>query len=409
LEKAILVGIEITSENDYYENSLNELEELVKTAEGGVIHKINHKREKVDSTFYVGRGIIEELKFLVEDLEADMVVFNDELSGSQIRNIEDSLNVKIIDRTMLILDIFSKRAISKEGKLQVELAQLKYRLPRLTGLGNKLSRLGGGIGTRGPGEKKLESDRRHIRRRINHIEEELSKVKERRESTRSKRKKRNVFLIALVGYTNAGKSTLINKLCDAHVFTEDKLFATLDPTSRKLELENHNVVIVDTVGFINKLPHDLIESFKSTLEEVKYADAYIHVIDGADSNYNEHIKIVNKLLNELNAGNKPSIGVVNKSDINEEIINIDNKQYSFVIKTSAKNGVGIDSLKDSIKQLIEESKIKVNLFIPYGDEKIISFLHEFTNVTEKKYSEKGVEIESVMGKEFRSKVKKYIF
>ncbi|MEN8907564.1 MAG: GTPase HflX [Clostridiales bacterium] len=413
-ERAILVGVEILSENTpkFEMIDLDELEELAKTAGAEVVHKVYQKRDKVNPTYYAGSGTIEEIKILVDELDIDIVIFDNELSGSQTRNIEEYLDVKVLDRTMIILDIFAKRASSREGKLQVELAQLKYRMPRLTGLGKKLSRLGGGIGTRGPGEKKLESDRRHIRRRINNIELEIAKVKKRRENFIKSRERKSIFTIALVGYTNAGKSTLLNQLCDSDVFSEDKLFATLDTTSRKFNLENYNVVLVDTVGFIRRLPHDLIEAFKSTLEQVRYTDAYIHVVDSSNSDCENQILVVNRLLKELEAFYKPNIIVFNKSDINLKKDCTTKSDQNENIKThdiSAKTGVGINKLKESIKLLIREEMSDVNLLIPYGDEKILSFLNKFTNVIKIKYTEKGVELYTTISKEFMSKVEKYIF
>ena len=297
IERAILVGI-ISTVKD--EESMEELKELTLTAGVEVIGVVTQKRDTIHKAHYIGKGKLEELKFFVENQEADLIIVNDELTGTQIKNMEDFLNVKVIDRTNLILDIFAKRARSKEGMLQVELAQLKYRLPRLVGMGGQLSRLGGGIGTRGPGETKLEADRRHIQNRIKAIEKKLEEIKRHRDLQRSRRKKNQVPVVAIVGYTNAGKSTLLNALTKAEVYVEDKLFATLDPTARRLILPSgREVILIDTVGFIRKLPHDLVEAFKSTLEEVKYADLLLHVIDVTSPDMEEKIKVVERVLSCL--------------------------------------------------------------------------------------------------------------
>ena len=309
-EVAVLVCVDF----DQYdpESSLDELEELAKTAGAQVIARMTQKRDKPDNATYIGSGKLEELKSFCEDNEVDLLIFDAELSPSQTRNIEDETGVRVVDRTTLILDIFAGRAVSGEGKLQVELAQLKYSLPRLTGKGIQLSRLGGGIGTRGPGETKLESDRRHIRRRISTLEEQLEGLEKRRGNLRSRRAKDGIQTVAIVGYTNAGKSTLMNTLTEAGVLAEDKLFATLDPTSRGLDLpDGRRVMLIDTVGLIRRLPHHLVEAFKSTLEEAASATVILNVCDASSDECAEHLRVTADLLTELGCMNKPIISVMN--------------------------------------------------------------------------------------------------
>lgn len=315
-EKAVLVGLRLPNDTQQkVESSLLELKELAATANADVQTIFTQNRKQIDSAWYIGKGKIEELANLVEELQTDLVIFNSELSPSQVRNIEGMIKCKVIDRTQLILDIFAQRARSKEGKIQVELAQLNYLLPRLSGKGLSLSRLGGGIGTRGPGETKLETDRRHIRKRIGEINNSLKELQRHRELYRKRRKKNNVLQVALVGYTNAGKSTLLNKLSNSDCLAEDKLFATLDPTSRKVKLPNGNeIIMTDTVGFIQDLPHDLVAAFKSTLEEIKEADLIIHVVDASHQNRFEQIEVVENILLEMKANNIPRITVYNKKD-----------------------------------------------------------------------------------------------
>ncbi len=318
-EKAVLVGLVDTSkqviENEV-ERSIEELALLAGTAGAQVVGSAVQRRRGIDNATFVGKGKLQEIKAACEELGAELIIFDDELSGSQIRNIEEATGLKVIDRTLLILDIFAKRAQSKEGKLQVELAQQKYRYSRLVGFGESLSRLGGGIGTRGPGESKLETDRRHINRRIDLLKKALAEVGERRDRIREKRRDSDAVVIAVVGYTNAGKSTLINRLCASDLFAEDMLFATLDSAARKLVLpDGLEAVLVDTVGFIRKLPHNLIEAFKSTLEELVVADVILHVVDSSDEDLPRHMEIVEDLLIQLNASAKPRITVFNKIDI----------------------------------------------------------------------------------------------
>lgn len=298
---------------------MEELAELARTAEAEVVATLTQGRDQVDSRLYVGKGKVEEINVLVQELEADLVIFNDELTPMQIRNLEHIIECKVIDRTQLILDIFAQRARSREGKWQVELAQLQYRLPRLTGKGAELSRLGAGIGTRGPGETKLETDRRHIRRRISEIEGHLAEVKRHRQLYRERRKKNAVFQVAIVGYTNAGKSTILNRLTDAGILEENKLFATLDPTSRRVNLPGgEEIIVTDTVGFIQHLPHQLVAAFRSTLEEAAEADLILQVIDASHPDYQIHMEVVDEVLTELGAESIPRLTVFNKMDRVEE-------------------------------------------------------------------------------------------
>jgi GTP-binding protein HflX len=344
-EKAVLLGI-IESSRD--QESMEELKDLAETAGAQVVGVITQKRKGIDSAHYIGKGKLEELKSFIQNNEVDVVIVNDELSGSQIKNMEDFLDVKVVDRTCLILDIFASRAKTRESMLQVELAQLKYRLPRLTGLGSQLSRLGGGIGTRGPGETKLETDRRHIQNRIKSIERKLAKLERHRNLYRQRRAKNRIPVVSIVGYTNAGKSTLFNALAKAESYVEDKLFATLDTSARKLILPSGmQAVLVDTVGFIRDLPHDLVEGFKSTLDEVKYSDLLLHVIDITSSDVDEKIRVVEKVLSDLNAIDIPRLDVFNKIDLIDTQPVANNKRTIFV---SAKNGIGLDALKEAIER-----------------------------------------------------------
>ncbi len=396
IEKAILVGIDVNKSKSLIDihSSLKELEQLVLTAGAEVIDKVIQKRDKADKAFYIGKGKLKELSFLRQKKNANLIIFDDELSGSQIRNLEQVLGVKVIDRTSLILDIFASRAQSKEGKLQVELAQLKYRLPRLIGMGTALSRTGGGIGTRGPGEKKLETDRRHIYKQLNDLERQLKEIDKHRNLQKSRRGKDDISIIALVGYTNSGKSTLFNRLTESDVIAENKLFATLDPTTRHMILPNQQkVLLVDTVGFINKLPHELIEAFKSTLEEVKYADLLIHVVDSSNPHMNRQIDVVQSILSDLEASVKKQIVVFNKID------KID-KELEFVfpiikddkIKISAINGDGIDILYEKIEENIKFKRKIIELELPYEKGNLLSILHQKGNVLYEEYTDKGIQI-----------------
>ncbi len=414
-EKAILVGLE-TSQSRLEsaslrdaEDSLSELEELAGTAGAIVVDKVLQRKQAQDSAYYVGKGKIEELSLLCQARDVQLLIFDDELSGAQIRNIEDATGVRVVDRTTLILDIFAQRAISKEGKLQVELAQLKYQLPRLIGLGTQLSRLGGGIGTRGPGEKKLEVDRRHIRRRISGLERELGQLEKRRDFMRSTRSKNNVPVIAIVGYTNAGKSTLMNRLCRAAVFVEDKLFATLDPSARKLILaDGREAVLVDTVGFIRKLPHDLIEAFKSTLEEAVHADMLLHVVDASNENAAMQISVVEGLLDELGASSKNTILVLNKQDLVTSGGRINSIGYSSVCEISAVTGTGIDRLLEQITEGFKDRLREINLLIPYNEGWVLPYIYKYGQIINQEYLENGIQVKALVKLDKIGKLEEFI-
>lgn len=403
VEKAILVGLETAqsrlenfSARDA-EDSLNELEELAKTAGAIVLDKVLQKKQTQDSAYYVGKGKIEELSLMCQAMDVQLLIFDDELSGAQIRNIEELTGARVIDRTTLILDIFAQRAVSKEGKLQVELAQLKYKLPRLIGLGTELSRLGGGIGTRGPGEKKLEVDRRHIRRRITNLEHELEELEKRRNFMRGTREKNNTPVIAIVGYTNAGKSTLLNRLCGSDVFVEDKLFATLDPSARKLILaDGREAVLIDTVGFIRKLPHDLVEAFKSTLEEAVHADMLLHVVDASNENAPMQISVVEKLLDELGASAKKTILVLNKQDVAAVGNRINPMGYAAVSEISAATGAGVEELLQKITDGFKDQLKEVNLLVPYNDGWVMPYIYKNGQVIDQEYMENGTKVKALV-------------
>ena len=363
-EKAVLIAVD-TGEYDC-DISLDELEELAETAGAEVVGRMSQKRDKPDSGTFLGSGRLEELGDFCKNNEVDLVIADSELAPAQLRNIEKATEVRVIDRTTLILDIFAERARSNEGKLQVELAQLRYSLPRLTGQGNKLSRLGGGIGTRGPGETKLESDRRHIRRRIKALEDEFDALEKRRSLARARREKDGVETVVIVGYTNAGKSTLMNTLTEAGVLAQDKLFATLDPTSRALVLpDGRRVMLIDTVGFIRRLPHHLVEAFKSTLEEAVCAKVILNVCDASDPECAEHLKVTNDLLEELGCSGKPIIPVFNKCDLpqaDEAAMRLPG-----AVNISALEGKGIDELLDAVARALPPTRAKAKLLIPYSD------------------------------------------
>lgn len=388
-EKAILVGCQLPfMEDERFQYLMEELASLTHTANGTVLVEVVQKRDRIDNATYIGKGKLEELKALEEELEPDVYIFNDELSPSQVRNISAQLNGKVIDRTQLILDIFARRAKSREGKLQVELAQLEYLLPRLGGQGAQLSRLGGGIGTRGPGETKLESDRRHINRRIDELKRQLDQVKKHRERYRERRKRNNVFQISLVGYTNAGKSTIFNRLTSEETLEENLLFATLDPTTRKLRLPTgFYALLTDTVGFIQHLPTTLVAAFRSTLEEVTQADLLVHVVDSSHPDCDQHERTVRKLLENLEASSIPEIVVYNKRDASPA---------SFV-RLSTQNSIHITAFKEEDLKLILqtiESFVKLDMK-PYDvtlhseEGRIISQLKVETIVTKLDYDEEN--------------------
>lgn len=407
-EKVIIAGLHTGSRdylNDTTDESMRELGELVDTAGGEVVGEMVQNRPVPDSGTYFGEGKLEELKTAVDALSATLVVFDDELSPIQLRNISDILGVRVLDRSMLILDIFAMRARSGEGKLQVELAQLKYQLPRLRGMGLELSRTGGGIGTRGPGETKLESDRRHIRTRIAALEEQIREIKKHRELLRSRRHKDGHITGAIVGYTNAGKSTLLNRLTDAGVFAEDKLFATLDTTSRAITLDdNRQIILIDTVGFIRKLPHYLVEAFKSTLEEAADADFVIHVTDASSPEADNHIKVVDEVLDEIGAGGKPVINVYNKCDIENNCHPRDNGKNVFI---SAKTGQGMQDLLDAIADTAPGKKFERTLLIPYSDGGVLNTLHTNEKVLSEEYTGDGVLIKVLIDEAVYGSLKEY--
>lgn len=403
-EKAVLVAVD-TGEYDC-DISLDELEELAHTAGAEVIGRMSQKRDKPDGATFIGSGRLEELHEFCKSNEAQLVIFDSELSPSQQRNIEKELDVRVIDRTTLILDIFAARARSGEGKLQVELAQLRYALPRLGGKGTQLSRLGGGIGTRGPGETKLETDKRHIRRRVKSLEDELDALEKRRSLARARREKDGVETVAIVGYTNAGKSTLMNALTDAGVLAEDKLFATLDPTSRALTLpDGRKIMLIDTVGFIRRLPHNLVEAFKSTLEEAVSAKVILNLCDASDSECAEHLAVTNDLLHELGCENKPIVPVFNKCDLLDGVIPFAYEQNSVFI--SAKDSKGLEKLLERISKELPPSRARANMLIPYADGGAAAELRKDGVVNCEEYRENGLYIELITDVRLIDKYKNY--
>ena len=391
LTRAILIGAD-TGEYEA-ESSMDELSELAKTAGAEELARVLQKREAYEPATVIGEGKLAEVKELCGSLGAELLIFDCELTASQIRNVEDETDVRVIDRTMLILDIFAGRAVSREGKLQVELAQLKYRLPRLMGIGASLSRLGGGIGTRGPGETQLETDRRHIRRRIDKLSAELKELQERRGYARDRRKKDSVQVGAIVGYTNAGKSTLLNLLTGADVLAEDKLFATLDPTSRAIELpDGRSLLLVDTVGLIRRLPHHLVEAFKSTLEEAACADIIIHVCDVSDPEAAEKADVTLKTLADLGAAEIPVVTVLNKCDLLTENIPEDDS----TVKISAKKAQGIDRLLQVVAANLPETAKRMKLLLPYDKAGFTAKLRENGKVFTEEYTETGVLVDALV-------------
>ena len=391
LTRAILIGAD-TGEYDA-ESSMDELSELAKTAGAEELARVLQKREAYEPATVIGEGKLAEVKELCGSLGAELLIFDCELTASQIRNVEDETDVRVIDRNMLILDIFAGRAVSREGKLQVELAQLKYRLPRLMGIGASLSRLGGGIGTRGPGETQLETDRRHIRRRIDKLSAELKELEERRGYARDRRKKDSVQVGAIVGYTNAGKSTLLNLLTGADVLAEDKLFATLDPTSRAIELpDGRSLLLVDTVGLIRRLPHHLVEAFKSTLEEAACADIIIHVCDVSDPEAAEKADVTLKTLADLGAAEIPVVTVLNKCDLLTENIPEDDS----TVKISAKKAQGIDRLLKVVAANLPETAKRMKLLLPYDKAGFTAKLRENGKVFTEEYTETGVLVDALV-------------
>lgn len=403
-ERVILVGVS-EQDGDDAEDSLAELAELVKTAGASVAGTLIQKRELIHPGTYVGTGKVAEIAELLEHTGATGIVCDDELSPAQLKNLETMLNTKVMDRTLIILDIFAARATTSEGKFQVELAQLKYRLSRLTGLGRSMSRLGGGIGTRGPGEKKLEIDRRLINDRIAQLNRELKEVVKHREIARAKRERNAVPVVAIVGYTNAGKSTLLNHLTDAEVLEEDKLFATLDPTTRMLELEGHQqVLLTDTVGFIRKLPHHLIEAFKSTLEEAKYADYIIHVVDASNPQRDKQMYIVYETLDHLGVKNKKILTLFNKIDIRTDDDPLQDFRADHVLQISAAENAGLDAVKDVLQEMLREDKIYIERVIPYAQAGVLQLVRNKGELVSEEYVPEGISIRAYVPMEVYGKL-----
>ncbi|MCC8068406.1 MAG: GTPase HflX [Ruminococcus sp.] len=393
IPKALLVSVD-TGEFDN-EISMKELEELTKTANAEVVATVIQKRPSFEKATCVGQGRLLEIADICKQLEVDLIIFDHELTATQVRNIEEVTNVRTIDRTTLILDIFAQRARTKEGKLQVELAQQRYRLPRLAGMGVTLSRLGGGIGTRGPGETKLETDKRHIRSRISALEEELKELKKHREFSRKRRKKDNLLCVAIVGYTNAGKSTLINALTDSDIFAEDKLFATLDTTSRGLTLpDGRKILIIDTVGLIRRLPHHLVEAFKSTLEEASSSDLILNVVDVSSSEFKEHLEVTNNLLGELGCNDIPKITVFNKCDRCNycNALSTDSTH----VKISAKKKLGFEELLNAIAQNLPETSRRIRALLPYDKSSLINKIRLDGKVFSEEYQADGTLIDALV-------------
>ena len=409
IEKAVLVGLNadcFSPEETASDESLDELEALLETAGGVCTAKMLQNRHTPDPHSFIGEGKAEELKTLLENTDANMVVFDNDLSPSQIRALEELTGATVLDRSALILDIFAQRAKTAEGRLQVELAQYQYLLPNLSGMGKSMSRLGGGIGTRGPGETKLETDRRHIRQRIDKLKEELAQVRKTRAVQRERRIKNAVPVVALVGYTNAGKSTLLNQLTDAGIPANDRLFDTLDTTTRKLRVSDHlEVLLSDTVGFIAKLPHHLVEAFKATLEELQYADILLHVIDASDPQCQAHIAVVNRLIAQLARPETPVLRCYNKVDLLEDMRNFPVGEQN--IPMCARNGVGMDELLFRIEQTLTGALHHVTLLLPYSEGGAIAALHEQAQVHRVEYLSEGIEVELTCNDELYGRYRRF--
>ena len=404
IERVILVGVQ-TSDSDDMVQSLLELRELVETAGAVAVGTVMQSRETVHPGTYLGKGKLEELKELVYDLDATGIVCDDKLSPAQMNNLEQELECKVMDRTMVILDIFAGRARTSEGKIQVELAQLKYRAARLVGMRASLSRLGGGIGTRGPGEKKLEMDRRLIHMRIGQLKSQLEEVQRHRDLIRTQREKNRTRVAAIVGYTNAGKSTLLNQLTGADVLEEDQLFATLDPTTRVLDLPGRQqILLTDTVGFIRKLPHHLIEAFKSTLEEAKYADLILHVVDASNSQKEEHMQVVYDTLRQLGVADKKVITLFNKQDLCEEKEQLRDFQADHVLHISAKKKQGLEELKKLLEEVLLEDQIYVERLYPYEKAGMIAMIRQHGQVVEEEYLPEGIAVKAYVPMEVYPKI-----
>ena len=408
-ERAVLVGLNadcFTQEQTATEASLEELEDLLETAGGFCTGKVIQNRHTPDSHSFIGEGKAIEVKMLVEATASTMVDFDNELSPGNIRALEEIIGVTVLDRSALILDIFAQRAKTKEGRLQVELAQYKYLLPRLSGMGKSLSRQGGGIGTRGPGETKLESDRRHIRERINRLETELEQVRKVRGVQRERRMKNSVPVVAIVGYTNAGKSTLLNKLTDAGIPANNRLFDTLDTTSRQLTVsDNLDVILSDTVGFIAKLPHHLVNAFHATLEELEYADLLLHVIDVSDPQLEQHIAVVDRLIRKLAKPETPVLRCYNKADL---VYSEDIPRGENVVAISAKRGMNMDGLLKAIEKALAHARHHVILCLPYSMGGMVETLHNNAQVKSTEYTDKGIEMETILDDILYGRLKEYI-
>lgn len=403
-ERVILVGVQ-TREGDDTQDSLDELKDLVKTAGAETVGMMIQSREAIHPGYYVGTGKLEEIRMMAAAYDATGIVCDDELTPSQMNNLERELELKIMDRTMVILDIFAARARTSEGKIQVELAQLRYRASRLTGLGTSMSRLGGGIGTRGPGEKKLEMDRRLIKVRISQLKRDLEQVKRHRELLREGRSRENIMTAAIVGYTNAGKSTLLNTLTNADVLEEDKLFATLDPTTRVLELPGkQRIYLTDTVGFIRKLPHHLIEAFKSTLEEAKYADFIIHVVDASNPQRDEQMYVVYETLKELGVQDKKIVTLFNKQDKVEEPEILRDFRADYVLKTAVKTGQGLEELKEVLEKVITEDQIYLERVLGYQEAGQIQIIRKYGQLLSEEYTPEGIEIKAKVPRNIYGKI-----
>lgn len=403
-EKVILVGVS-EQDGDDAEDSVEELKELVKTAGAAVVGTLIQKREKIHPGTYVGTGKVTEIEELIVQTGATGIVCDDELSPAQLKNLEMMLDTKVMDRTLIILDIFAARATTSEGKIQVELAQLKYRMSRLTGLGRSMSRLGGGIGTRGPGEKKLEIDRRLINDRIAQLNRELKEVKRHREITRAKREKNQMPVVAIVGYTNAGKSTLLNHLTDAEVLEEDKLFATLDPTTRVLELPGHQeVLLTDTVGFIRKLPHHLIQAFRSTLEEARYADYIFHVVDASNPQREKQMHITYETLDDLEVKDKTIVTLFNKQDLRTDDEPLHDFRADYTLNISAGKNEGLEELKELLSEILRENKVYIERVVPYDKAGIIQLIRKQGELISEEYVAEGIAIKAYVPMEVYGKL-----
>ena len=403
-ERVILVGVSV-DDGDDTEESLDELAELALTAGAETVGKVIQKREQIHPGTYVGKGKLDEIKDLLWETEADGIICDDELTPVQLGNLRDELDTKVMDRTLVILDIFASRASTSEGKIQVELAQLKYRQSRLTGYGTSLSRLGGGIGTRGPGEKKLEMDRRLIKSRIAQLNRELKDVKRHREVTREQRSRNHVPVVAIVGYTNAGKSTLLNKLTGADILAEDKLFATLDPTTRGLKLPSgQGILLTDTVGFIRKLPHHLIEAFRSTLEEAKYADIILHVVDVSNPQMEQQMYTVYETLYQLGVQEKPILTAFNKQDRLEEAFTVRDFKADDTVKISARTGEGLGILKEKLETVLREQKIAIEKMYSYKEAGKIQLIRKYGELIDEEYLEEGILVKAYVPKNIYERV-----